>query len=120
MAKSSFLPYINNEKHHPKAEQYKARFSGLNGLMMVMFGNDTVVTPRESEWFQDWYGEYVLPYNQSELYVEDWIGLRTLEEAEKVHRLFIPDAGHLHYNQTVAEDIFVPFLYGSPDHEFLE
>lgn len=50
---SEFLPYLNNEAGTDVAKaEIKARFSGLNGAMLVMFTEDSVVYPKESEWFQ--------------------------------------------------------------------
>jgi len=48
---SVFLPELNNEVSHDMSEQNKARFSALEGAMLVMFSEDTVVYPNESEWF---------------------------------------------------------------------
>ena len=52
LADSVFLPYLNNETGDDviKAAN-KARFSALNSAMLVMFSEDTVVYPKESEWF---------------------------------------------------------------------
>lgn len=49
---SVFLPYVNNEKGDA-ADMLarKTRFAALNGLMPVMFTEDSVVYPKESEWF---------------------------------------------------------------------
>ncbi len=50
---SEFLPYLNNEAGTDEAKAaIKARFSGLNGAMLVKFTEDTVVYPKESEWFE--------------------------------------------------------------------
>jgi palmitoyl-protein thioesterase len=50
---SEFLPYLNNEAGTDDAKTaIKERFSSLNGAMLVMFTEDSVVYPKESEWFQ--------------------------------------------------------------------
>jgi len=49
LADSVFLPYVNNERD--ASDDYVKRFESLNGAMFVMFSEDTVVYPRESEWF---------------------------------------------------------------------
>lgn len=50
---SEFLPYLNNEAGTDEAmAAIKARFSSLNGAMLVMFTEDSVVYPYQSEWFQ--------------------------------------------------------------------
>jgi hypothetical protein len=48
-----FLPYLNNEAGDEATKATnKERFSALNSAMLVMFSEDTVVYPKESEWFQ--------------------------------------------------------------------
>jgi len=50
---SVFLPYLNNEAGDDASKMAnKTRFSALNSAMLVMFAEDTVVYPKESEWFQ--------------------------------------------------------------------
>jgi len=67
MADSVFLPYVNNEEDEQAS--YVTRFDQLNGAMFVMFGDDTVVYPRESEWFGELLSDgTVLPMEQTELY----------------------------------------------------
>ena len=46
-----FLPYINNEKDHPKMSQYKKRFESLNSMTMFKYTKDPIIFPRESSWF---------------------------------------------------------------------
>jgi hypothetical protein len=49
---------------------------------MVKFTEDTVVVPRESEWF-GFYGEdgkAIVPLENSPLYTEDWLGLKAMNE----------------------------------------
>jgi palmitoyl-protein thioesterase len=53
LADSVFLPYLNNEVGDDATKAtVKTRFSALNAAMLVMFSEDTVVYPKESEWFQ--------------------------------------------------------------------
>jgi len=54
----------------------------VNAFVMVKFTNDTVVVPRESEWF-GFYGENgkaIVPLENSPLYTEDWLGLKAMNE----------------------------------------
>ena len=49
---SVFLPYANNEEGDASVEaSQKRRFEDLNGLLLMMFNEDSVVYPKESEWF---------------------------------------------------------------------
>lgn len=86
LADSVFLPYINNEDGTAdEVVSNKARFSALNGLMLVMFTEDSMVYPKESEWFQE-LNELmqVEPLEKSAFYKSDLIGLKQLNENGKV------------------------------------
>jgi palmitoyl-protein thioesterase len=49
---SVFLPYMNNEEGATMTlATQKDRFSSLNGLLLMMFEQDSMVYPKESEWF---------------------------------------------------------------------
>ena len=84
LADSVFLPYTNNEKN--KTDSIKQRFTSLNGVLLVMFSEDTMVFPKESEWFWELQADLktVLPVNQTDFYVNDYIGLRQMEEQGKI------------------------------------
>ena len=108
---SVFLPYLNNEDETlDVSAENKARFSDLNGLMLVMFTEDTVVYPKESEWFQE-LNEFmkVEPLEKSAFYQSDLIGLKELNEEGLVQ--FISIVGdHLEFSDADTTNIFVPFL----------
>ena len=74
---------------------YAANLASLDNLVMALFDQDKTVVPKESAWF----GSYAIPTDDDDddfekgpivsmrkqrLYKEDWIGLRTLDEADKV------------------------------------
>jgi len=82
---SVFLSHLNNETTSPVPVE-KTNFSNLNGLMLVMFTEDTMVYPKESEWFQtlDSKDNKVVPLEDSDFYKNDLIGLKALNEAKKV------------------------------------
>jgi len=78
--------------------------------MLVMFTEDTMVYPKESEWFQELNGLMkVQPLEKSDFYKEDYIGLRSLNEAGKVQFVSI-DGDHLQFSQANITDTFIPFL----------
>jgi palmitoyl-protein thioesterase len=106
---SCFLPYINNEETS-KSDTYKERFSSLDGLMLVAFTEDTMVYPHESEWFwqMDAQGN-LLKLEETDFYNEDWIGLKSLDEAGKVQFISV-DGDHLQFSQSDVTNTFVPFL----------
>ncbi|KFM65845.1 Palmitoyl-protein thioesterase 1, partial [Stegodyphus mimosarum] len=87
-AKSLFLAEINNE--NIKNETYKLNLQKLDNFVMVKFSEDKMVEPKESEWF----GFYkpgqaieVFKLQDSPLYMEDWLGLREMDNEGKLHFL---------------------------------
>jgi len=78
---NQYLIYLNNEKDHDKMEQYKSRFSAINKLGLLQFGQDTTVFPKESEHFQEYnQSGQIVPFEETKLYTEDRIGLKTLDQ----------------------------------------
>lgn len=111
LADSVFLPYLNNEDPSSNTiATNKERFTALNGAMLVMFTEDSMVYPKESEWFQELNENLeVEPLEDSAFYQSDLIGLKTLNEAGKVQFVSI-DGDHLQFSQSDIENTFVPFL----------
>eukprot|EP00243_Klebsormidium_subtile_P008751 TRINITY_DN4212_c0_g1_i1.p1 TRINITY_DN4212_c0_g1~~TRINITY_DN4212_c0_g1_i1.p1 ORF type:complete len:340 (+),score=36.82 TRINITY_DN4212_c0_g1_i1:336-1355(+) len=105
-----FLPYLNNELPSHRNSTYKERFSAIDKLVLVMFELDSVIIPRESAWF-GFYPEddmrKVLKAQETDLYKEDWIGLRTLDEAGKVSYVSTPGA-HMHVTRGLVEKYILP------------
>ena len=109
-ADSVFLGKLNNETSAPVSAE-KERFSDLNGLMLVMFEQDTMVYPKESEWFQtlDSSDKSVVALEDTDFYKNDLIGLKALNEAKKVQFVSI-DGDHLQFSSSDITDTFIPFL----------
>lgn len=83
--KNKFLKDLNNEGE-VKNEEYKKRFGSLEKVMLIKGAIDTVITPRESSWFEIWdeKGKEIVQLEDSKFYKEDFIGLRKLDEEGKV------------------------------------
>ena len=59
----------------------------INKLVLVKFLNDTIVVPRDSEWFgfyADGQDSKLQALEESPLYQEDWLGLKTLNESGRL------------------------------------
>jgi len=109
---SIYLPYINNEKPHALSAQYKQRFSSLNRVELVKFGADTIIYPSESTHF----GSFDLDgkvhhMKDTDLYKNDTIGLRYLDENDRLYLREVPGKQHLDFDDNVILKEFVPFLY---------
>lgn len=90
LQKNDFLKDINNEGEKTNAT-YAKNLASLENFVMLMFDKDTTVEPKQSSWFasypvhnetepdrQDTLDEPT-PLRQSLIYLEDRIGLRTLD-----------------------------------------
>ncbi|KAK9274419.1 hypothetical protein L1049_019234 [Liquidambar formosana] len=107
-----FLPKLNNEIVSKRNSTYKERFASLQKLILIMFEHDTILIPKETSWFgyyPDGSFSTVLPAQETLLYTEDWIGLKTLDEAGKVEFIGVP-GNHLEITQTDMKDYVVPYL----------
>jgi len=91
-----FLTDINND--NAINTTYKQNLISLNNLVLVLFSDDVVVIPKESAWFgfyPDNNPNIVVPLNATKLYLEDRIGLKTLNENGKLVFDVCP-GGHMH------------------------
>nr|XP_027221193.1 LOW QUALITY PROTEIN: palmitoyl-protein thioesterase 1-like [Penaeus vannamei] len=108
---SIFLADINNAE--VINESYRENLKKLENFVMVKFEEDSMVVPPESEWFgfyspgQD---SQVLPLQQTQLYIEDRLGLKEMDEAGKLHFLSLA-ADHLNFDdQWFLEEIVDKFV----------
>lgn len=110
--KAVFLPALNNEmpSDNGKAGVRKQAFSDINAMMAVMFSEDTMLNPKETAWFQQYDKKgNVQPLKESEFYLEDKIGLKTLMDADKVQ--FVQFEGnHLQFTTEDINNTLIPFL----------
>ncbi|KAF3645873.1 hypothetical protein FXO38_19440 [Capsicum annuum] len=107
-----FLPKLNNEIPNAFNSTYKERFSSLQNLILIMFENDLIVTPKESSWFgfyQDGSYTQVLPPQQTNLYLNDLFGLQTLDKAGKIKFIKVPGF-HLGMDIQELGQYVVPYL----------
>lgn len=107
----TFLPDINNE-HAQKNATYRQRIVGLDHLVLVKFTQDSVIFPRDSEWFGFFANDsntQIVPLQKSPLYQQDWLGLRALDKAGKLTFLACP-GDHLQFTQAWFVANILPFL----------
>ncbi|KAH8828523.1 palmitoyl-protein thioesterase [Flagelloscypha sp. PMI_526] len=103
---SQFLAQLNNEHPDRRNSTYAKNFASLENLVLAIFTEDETVIPKESSWFgaeaieegdhfsQSRNGQsplvtaplerQIIPMRLQPLYQEDWVGLRSLDEAGKV------------------------------------
>jgi len=108
---SIFLADINNEKEVKNAT-YKENLVTLTNFVMVMFDYDTMVQPKQSEWFQFYSSDEdntTVPLQQSQIYTEDWIGLKELDAANKLTFISCP-GDHLQFTETWFKENIYPYI----------
>jgi len=94
-SKSIFLADVNQENGINPL--YRERMMNLTSLVLVTFEQDHFVIPRESQWFGYYtpgQSKEITNMTNSALYTEDRIGLKFLNEQNRIHFLSV-DAGHL-------------------------
>jgi len=98
LSNNIFLADINNQRPTKNAT-YAANLASLNTLALEWSFVDTIVVPNTSAWFE-FYAvnetKTTVPLTQSQIYIEDWIGLRKLDESDRL-KLYKTDCPHQDY-----------------------
>ncbi|MCJ1298286.1 hypothetical protein MMC08_001075 [Hypocenomyce scalaris] len=103
---SNFLADLNNERK-VKNSTYKKNMKNLERFVMYVFEDDETVVPKESGWFSEvnTTTEKVTKLQDRKMYKEDWIGLRWLDERERLDFRTI-EGGHMQISDEVLVDAF--------------
>ncbi|KJE88907.1 palmitoyl protein thioesterase [Capsaspora owczarzaki ATCC 30864] len=109
--KNIFLADINNQKGTIN-QTYIDNLNSLNKMVLVKFTEDTMVQPRESEWFgfyapgQD---KQIISMNQTDIYQQNLLPLRTMEQAGKIDFLSVV-GDHLRFTDAWFVSTIIPYL----------
>ncbi|GAB5372210.1 hypothetical protein AAMO2058_001645700 [Amorphochlora amoebiformis] len=85
--KSTFLADVNNERA-VKNSKYRDNIKSLENLVLIYSTIDKVIVPRESSWmyfFDPSDPERIQPLFETELFQEDWLGLKYLYDRDRLH-----------------------------------
>ncbi|KAI9040704.1 palmitoyl-protein thioesterase family protein [Aspergillus affinis] len=107
---SNFLADVNNEREL-KNVTYKENLARLNRFAMFLFEEDQMVHPKESAWFAEvnaTSGE-VTPLREREIYKQDWLGLRELDEKGALEFKTVP-GGHMQLSEEVLTKLFTEYF----------
>lgn len=122
-----FLADINNEVE--QNDEYKKRLSGLDTLVMLQFDEDVTVVPKRSSWFESYPEakgndtslttaghdpdvDETIPLRQSDLYLSDRLGLRTLDKRGSLV-LDVCKGPHMHIDSACQLKVFGKYV-GTP------
>ena len=106
---SGFLASASNERSVNVA--FANGFKAINQLVLIEFTEDTVVDPKESEWFGYYNNnsEDLLNYNETIDYVNDVLGFKTLDQQNKI--VFESIVGnHLQFTDEDIQRTVIPYL----------
>jgi len=98
LSNNIFLADINNQRPDKNAT-YAANLASLNTLALEWSFVDTIVVPNTSAWFEFFAvneTNKVIPLTQSDLYIQDWIGLKKLDDMGRL-KLYKTDCPHQDY-----------------------
>ena len=107
---NTFLKMLNNENEVRDEDVYR-RFSSLEKVKLIKSLGDTVITPRDSSWFEfyDKEGKNIVPLEESDFYINDNIGLRKLNEEGKLLFAAFKEE-HVLYNMDEYRNEIVEFF----------
>ncbi|KAJ3101439.1 Palmitoyl-protein thioesterase 1 [Phlyctochytrium planicorne] len=107
---SLFLAAANNEIPEKRNETFKENLASLNKLVLIRFTEEETVVPAESSWF-GYFDEnlQVVPMREQEIYKEDWIGIKALDDAGKL--VFLESEGkHMKFSIEYFQEIVKKYL----------
>lgn len=110
---SAFLPFANNEKLTANSTQFRDNLLKLDKMILIGGPDDGVITPWESSHFGFFNHENnVVPMKSRRIYVEDRIGLQTLDKMNKLKLLTFEKVRHFdwHRNAGVIRKAVIPYL----------
>eukprot|EP01137_Pigoraptor_chileana_P009704 Opistho-2@58351 len=111
LEKSAFLADINNARADKNAT-YKQNLLTLKNFVMVKFTKDTMVQPRESEWFgfyEPGQDKLTLAMQNTSTYINDDLGLQELNAGNRLHFLEA-DGDHLQFTDAFFTENIIPYL----------
>ena len=115
---SWFLARLNNENDHTSqsALDRKSRVTALNNFLAVYFDRDGIVAPKESAVFSELQipeqagaDRKLVQMFDTQMYKEDWLGLKTLYESGKFKLDHINNA-HVTFSDDEIRNMMVPVL----------
>ena len=106
--KSTFLAEANNERNF--STERKNKFLNLKKALFIKWENEQTIHPAESSWWGEFDSDYnVIHRNNSLVYKEDLIGIKSLETQGRAKFISIPGV-HMEFTYDQIDNIVIPFL----------
>ena len=107
-SKSVLLDVNNQGKNFD--ESAKVRFSQLDKLVLIQYKRDTMITPRESVYFNELDEKHnLVDMKDTDIYKNDLFGLKTLDEQGKIIKYLI-DEEHCYYGWEDINNYVIPHI----------
>lgn len=113
MTYSVFLPYINNQLLSDRSVDFKLNMLKLKRLVLIGGPDDQVITPWQSSQFGYYnLNETIIEMRDQDIYLEDRIGLQTLDQEHKLHLVTVAGVNHFnwHMNVTIVDNYLLQYL----------
>ncbi|CAG9332762.1 unnamed protein product [Blepharisma stoltei] len=109
LKKSSFLADLNNERSIN--QDYIDLYLSLGYFVQFFFTQDTIVIPKQSEWFGYFKenSEIMQAYNETLDYVNNYLGAQNMDAEGKIIRTLI-EAGHCDLTHEQVNQYLIPYL----------
>jgi len=109
---SHFIADVNNERD-VKNSTYKARIISLNTMVLIYTTIDNIVIPKTSPWFQFYAKGHddedsIVPLKDTDQYQGDWIGLKTLDQKNKL-KLYSIDCDHADIPRDICKSWYLKY-----------
>ncbi|KAI7089397.1 palmitoyl-protein thioesterase 1 precursor [Hortaea werneckii] len=107
---SNFLADVNNERS-ARSQVYADQVASMENFVMYVFEEDVTVIPKESGWFAEVNGTTgeVTPLRERQMYKEDWLGLKRLDEKGGLELKKHPN-GHMQLEDKILVDAFQTYF----------
>ncbi|RUS81888.1 hypothetical protein EGW08_010358 [Elysia chlorotica] len=112
---SNYLGLLNNETFfvNPQSKEFRQNFLRVKNVVLIGGPDDGVITPWQSSHFGVYdANETVQPMEKQKFYQTDAFGLKTLNEAGRLHIHTVPNITHTHWHKTemIFEKFVLPWL----------
>ncbi|KAF4547911.1 Palmitoyl protein thioesterase-like protein [Elsinoe fawcettii] len=108
---SGWLADVNNERD-VKSEKYRGRLGSVERFVMYGFEEDATLLPKETAWFAEvnTTSGAVTRLRDRLMYAQDWLGLKILDEREKLIFRMVKKAGHMDLSEKLLRRTFEEFF----------
>jgi palmitoyl-protein thioesterase len=112
---TTYLAEIDNKLWDEPKNKYLCQLK--RGLDLIAFGDDETILPNISAFFGFWdsNGENPIPYNETDLYENDWIGLKKLDQKNLITFHTIPNESHMSIPYNFTKNEFLNIVNNNND-----